>query len=201
MSKTVLEVLAEKHNDWITMATSFGLNEEDTKDIVQDMYICVDKAVDDVERIMYKDKGVNTFYVYTTLKNLHWQGYYRGGSSKKTPDIKCFSELKYNDNDGMPNEFDEYIKKNNETHHECMEEELFNSVSLNDIREGVDSIKKEWHWYDRDIFDLHFNKGISMRKLAKGTTISLSSIFNTIDNGRNKIRKELKDQWDLYNQK
>ncbi len=192
MNKTVLEVLAEKHNDWIAMATSFGLSEDDSKDIVQDMYICIDKAVSDVERIMYKDKGVNTFYIYTTLKNLHWQGYYKGSSSRKTPDIKCFSEFKNNvnivDTDRIPEEFD------------CMDEELFNSVSLNDIKKGVDSIKKEWHWYDRDIFDLHFEKGVSMRKLAKGTTISLSSIFNTIDNGRNKIRKELKDQWDSYNQ-
>ncbi len=188
MNKTVLEVLAEKHNDWIAMATSFGLSEDDSKDIVQDMYICIDKAVSDVERIMYKDKGVNTFYIYTTLKNLHWQGYYKGSSSRKTPDIKCFSEFKNNVNIMDTEEF------------ECMDEELFNSVSLNDIKKGVDSIKKEWHWYDRDIFDLHFEKGVSMRKLAKGTTISLSSIFNTIDNGRNKIRKELKDQWDSYNQ-
>jgi hypothetical protein len=38
-----------------------------------------------------------------------------------------------------------------------------------------------------------------MRKLSSDTTISLSSIFNTISNGRGKIKKKLKKDWEIYN--
>ena len=42
---SVLQVLAERHNDWIRMASSFGLSDYDVEEIVQERYIRIDKAV------------------------------------------------------------------------------------------------------------------------------------------------------------
>ena len=35
----VLNLLAEKHNDWINVVKSFGASKEVAEDVVQDMYI------------------------------------------------------------------------------------------------------------------------------------------------------------------
>lgn len=197
---TVLQVLAENHDDWIRMAASFGLNDDDVNEIVQEMYICVDKAVDDVDRIMYNDKEVNSFYIYTALKHLHWQKFHKSGRAKKRINVRYLSELKHSEEQEDQMMFQQFLKAENSLPDQ-FEEELFGDISTKDISDKIDSAMEDWHWYDKKIFNLYFRNGISMRKLASDTTISLSSIFNTISNGRGKIRKKLKKEWESYNNK
>ena len=195
---TVLQVLAEKHDDWIRMASSFGLSDDDVQEIVQEMYICVENAVDDVDRIMYNNKEVNTFYVYTALKHLHWQGFHKAGRSKKRVDVRYFSELKHSEEENDKMLFQQFLRTENSLPDE-FEQELFGDVTTEYIGGKIDKMMEDWHWYDKKIFNLYFKTGISMRKLASDTTISLSSIFNTISNGRGKIKKKLKKDWEIYN--
>ena len=62
----------------------------------------------------------------------------------------------------------------------------------------VDKKVSEWNWYNRKIFYLYFWLGIPMRRLSKSTTISLSSIFNTISNLRGILTKEISTKWRSY---
>jgi predicted DNA-binding protein YlxM (UPF0122 family) len=58
------------------------------------------------------------------------------------------------------------------------------------VFERVENLVEDWYWYDRGIFNLYYHKGMSMRHIAKETKISLSSIFNTLKNAKEAIRKE-----------
>ena len=195
---SVLQVLAESHDDWIRMASSFGLSDDDVQEIVQEMYIRVDNAVKDVDRIMYDEDKVNTFYVYTTLKHLHWQNFHKVGRAKKRLELRYYSELRDSEVEHDSLMFNKFVKSE-ETLYEDFELEFIESLSDLDMCGKVEDITNDWHWYDRKIFDLYFKEKMSMRKLASNTTISLSSIFNTIDNCRDKIKSSLKKDWENYN--
>lgn len=193
----VLEVLAKNHDDWIKMAGSFGLNSCDVEDIVQEMYVCVDKAVSDVSRIMYSKDKVNTFYIYTTLKHLHWQNFHKAGNIRKRIDLRYSSELKYSDSDDDLSMYKNYMDLQNSVLDE-FDVDYKEKLTDVDMFNKIKTIYSDWHWYDKKIFDLYFKDDMSMRQLASKTKISLSSIFNTIDNCRDKLKNKMKKDWDNY---
>lgn len=55
---------------------------------------------------------------------------------------------------------------------------------------------KTWKDYERMLFMVHVNKGVSMRKMARESGISFTSIYNTIRNCKIKLI-----QWQKENQK
>ena len=55
----------------------------------------------------------------------------------------------------------------------------------------VETLVEDWYWYDKGIFNLYYHRGMSMRDIARETKISLSSIFNTLKNAKEAIRKEI----------
>ena len=68
--RTVIDLVADKHDDWIHMARSFGCSEDDANELVQEMYIRIHRYVESPEKIMYNETEVNTYYIYVTLRNL-----------------------------------------------------------------------------------------------------------------------------------
>jgi DNA-directed RNA polymerase specialized sigma24 family protein len=68
-----------------------------------------------------------------------------------------------------------------------------NAIELK-IVEEIDS----WHWYDKMLFEVYRNEKTSMRKMAAETKISLSSIFNTIKNCKEKIQDNVGEDWEDY---
>ena len=57
----ILNILAKRHTEWLRMASSFKINNEDANEIVQEMYIRMHDYTKDIERIMYNEKEINTF--------------------------------------------------------------------------------------------------------------------------------------------
>ena len=45
------------------MAKSFGCDDESANELVQEMYMKMLKHVDNVERILYNETEINTYYV------------------------------------------------------------------------------------------------------------------------------------------
>jgi predicted DNA-binding protein YlxM (UPF0122 family) len=62
----------------------------------------------------------------------------------------------------------------------------------------IDDIIEDWYWYDKKLTKLYLNTNMSMRDISKETKISLSSIFNTLTNAKEKIRKESKEEYKKY---
>ena len=159
------------------MAKSFGLSTDDENEIVQQMYVRLIDYVDNPKKIMYNDKEVNTFYVYVTLRNLYLSGFYKMNKAVLWDPLE-FSKLEH------------LIDNSSKTYEEKFE---FDKL-INKIESEVD----KWYWYDKRIFNIHFNDGMSMRKIAKETKISLSSIFNTLSNSKDKIKKKNNKDYEDY---
>ena len=160
-------------------------NKQDAEDIIQDMYILLDKYNVKLERIRYKD-GINKFFMYTTIKNMS---------------LQFFKKQKYHlDLDDIQIE---------------VEEDEEQKVAFNKLISKVDSIVAQWNYYDRTVFEMYMYSGLSYRDIAYGTKkkaklisnrkwlgdeavkrgnkISVSSMFNTIKQCRIKLQEELMD--------
>lgn len=180
MEVKLLNILAEKHKDWINMAKSFGLSNEDANEIVQQMYLRINDYVDDVDKILYNETEVNTFYVYVTMRNLYLSSTYKMKDRFVLWDNKKFSSL------------DTLIDDSNEITEE--------KIQLDNLITHIESEVDKWYWYDKKIFNIHIWDGMSMRKIARETKISLSSIFNTLSNSKSKIRRKTKKYYEKYRQ-
>lgn len=171
----MLEKLAVHHDLWIKMLINLGCNEENAKDLVQDMYIRLYELVKDPEKIMYND-DVNKYYVWTTLRNMYF-------TFVKKSNKTIFYRLL--DKDEVT--ADEYN----------MEED--NSFEV--VMGKINDITNEWTVYDKRLFELYFIKGLSLRAISKGANIGLTSIHNSIIKYKEILRENLsEDLIDYFNE-
>ena len=56
---------------------------------------------------------------------------------------------------------------------------------------------EDMHWYDSKMIRIHM-EGNSMNKIHRETDIGLTSIKNTIKNGKAKIYDQIKEDWEDY---
>ena len=170
---TVLDLLASNHKEWIKMAYKFGAGDY-AEDIVQEMYIRLNKYVEEPERIMYKNEP-NKLFVWVTLRNM-----VRNFQNKK--DILVFT--------GDMVEYD-------------YEEELFDYEEANGFERLIEKIwesTEELHWYDKKMFEVYHTTDMSMRDIEKETRISLYSIFDTLKKTKEYVKeKHYEDYQDLQN--
>ena len=175
-----IEVLAKRHDEWLKMAMSFGLQMNDARELTQEMYIRMDKYKPDVKEIMYNETEVNTFYVYTALSNLFHTGYHETGRNWKSKKTKVSYnsplleiDLGYDLDEfylfgDCPECYEAYIRKAKKLSVEMsdisdQEEELqamysrlmFESLFGN-IKKDIREFVSKWYWYDRKLFRLHF---------------------------------------------
>ena len=68
--KKYMELLYQKHKDWIDISKSFGLDEETAKDLVSEMYIKIIKKLDKGLDISYGSADVNYYYIFKTLRTM-----------------------------------------------------------------------------------------------------------------------------------
>ena len=164
----LLELLSAKHNDWLQMAYSFGLDTEDAEDLVQDMYIKMYNFTT-AEKIQYND-DINTFYVYITMRNLFYDKKKQEVPQVNIDTIRSLAqEEEQNDKEAL-------------------------EVLLVEIAQCVEDL----HWYDKKIFEIYYGRGETIRQLSKGSKISSSSIFNTIKNVRETIKAKCKEEYKDY---
>ena len=171
----MLEKLAVHHLLWIKMLVNLGCKVEDAQDLVQDMYIRLDRLVKDPSKMMYGD-DVNRYYVWTTLRNMYF-------SKLKKDRASIFYELR--DSDEI--EIDSY---------DTLEDDAFRNIT-----DKIDNITSKWSIYDKKLFELYFIKGLSLRAIAKGSKIGLTSIHTSILNYKQILRENLsEDLIDYFNQ-
>ena len=173
----LIDILAERDDEWMKMAMSFGIDKDKARDLVQDMYLRLETYVDDPERVMYNEDEVNTFYVYVTLRNL-----YLSEATKK----KQFYFLDYDMKGGTTDIEEEFS---------LMEREEAFSAIINKITDEVNN----WYWYDKKLWEIHFYDQRSMRSISNDTRISLSSIFNTLKRCKGIIRDMFNEDVEDFN--
>lgn len=186
----ILDILSNKHQDWFNMAKSFGLSNDDANEIVQEMYIRIYDYTKDIKKIMYNKTEVNTFYIYITLRNLYYSNFAKYGKSIKTKKIFLFTEM---DDNSIKKVYNNYYED-----YESYMQTVSKKKSLDKLHEKIEQTIDSWYWYDKKLTKLYFDSGMSMRDLSKETKISLSSIFNTLTNAKEKIRQNTKEEYKKY---
>jgi RNA polymerase sigma factor (sigma-70 family) len=175
----MLELLAKQQDDWIRIAYNMTDDMDEAKDLVQEMYLVVLEGKRSIGDITYKNQ-INRYFVWKLLRSLFVDEYRKKNSKKfiKTCEIII-------DKDDMAT--DDY---NN------IEDESFES-----IMSKIDSITKDWKVYDKQLFDLYYMKGFSLRQIAKGAGIGLNSIHNSVKSYREVLKGELsEDLMDYFNE-
>lgn len=187
MSSNILDILSKRHTEWLNMAKSFKLDNNDANELVQNMYLRMHDYTKDVKRIMYNEKEINTFYIYITLRNLYYSKFTNYKKKNKTV---LFSDI---DKENF-----KYIINKMSYDIDDFEDNYKKKVNLEALCNKIDSVIEDWYWYDKKLTKLYLNTDMSMRDISKETKISLSSIFNTLTNAKEKIRKESKEEYKKY---
>jgi DNA-directed RNA polymerase specialized sigma24 family protein len=165
-----MEIISKDHLEWIAIVRSFGGGIY-SEDIVQDTYLRIHKA-GSKKKIVVNGK-VNKAFMWVTLRN-NYINFARKNAKMYKVELK------------------DYHMKNRIEHDQ--KRYIANDVLEYKINEEV----KKWHWYDRDLFELITSGEISMRKLARESTISLSSIANTMNKCRRKLREAIGEDYEDY---
>ena len=65
-----MQLLFNKHQDWINIVKSFGVDEDVCEDIVQEMYYKIQLKLEKGLDIMYNETEINYYYIFKTLRSL-----------------------------------------------------------------------------------------------------------------------------------
>ena len=66
----IMQLLYKDHNKWIAIVKSFGCNDDTAKDIVAEMYVKINRAVERGLNLMFDENSINYYYVFRTLSSL-----------------------------------------------------------------------------------------------------------------------------------
>lgn len=112
------------------------------------------------------DKDINEAYFYFTLRSLTMDLH-----RKKVEMLPLSKEVEYDIS-------------------------LVDEINLLEITQPYLDFIETWDWYDKMLFMLWVDSGVSMREISRRTHIGFMSVYNTIKNCKLKIQK-----WEKENQK
>ena len=140
---------------------------------------------------MYDDKQKNTFYVYITLRNIYYSNFYNTGKNIKNRKVIYFSDIVDKDDSSK---LAKYMIEDPEEAENIIDKK----IKLDNLIDKIEDEINSWYWYDKKMTKLYMNTKMSMRDISKETKISLSSIFNTLTNAKEKIRKVADKEYKKY---
>jgi len=183
-----MELLSKYHKLWIAMGLSIGIRNDLVEDFIHEMYLKLNKYISDPQKIMYNETEPNKFYVYITIKNL-WNDYLRAKSKHRMVSIDELEENNENHKTYLPLIYDA-----NDTYHK-RNKDYAQQIILDNIQQEVDGWDR---WYDQKLFKIYYETDISMRKLAKDSHISVTSIFNSCKNYKQIINSKFNEDYQDY---
>ena len=158
----VLELLYKKHRDWCDIVESFGVNPDTAEDLVMEMYLRIDKYVKKGNDIMYDDTEVNYYYIFRTLKHLHYDLYKK---ETKIQTIDITEMINHPKADEAMNYDDLYDRYNEE----------------------LDKL----YFYHRKVFEI-VEGGLDCSKLSRMTNTSYHRIYHTYRKVKKHLLNRLK---------
>ena len=147
---SVINIIAKDHKRWITIAKSFGL-EEDAEDLVQDMYIKINQWKGKYDKtLMFNETEVNQYFIFKVLRNLFLD---KIKKQKKT--IKLSDTFYEPSTSAMSMEYSE---------------------RLDLVRSEIET----WCLYEKKIYELVFLEGKSMQWLSDKSGIEYHTIRRAV---------------------
>lgn len=144
---------------------------EVASDIVQMVFLRLLEMQSEGRTNFYEEDSLNFFYVYRACINT---------ALKYQRAKKKINKVSLDDFDVVDQEMDYEEKRAMENMIQKMEEEM-----------------GDLHWYDEKMMRIYM-EGTSMNKIHRETDIGLTSIKNTIKNGKAKIYDRIREDWEDY---
>ena len=169
MIKDKLILIAKKQKTWVEVVITFGCTKETAEDLVQEMYIKIQKLLEKgvTNDIMYYDE-INYYYIFKTLKSLYIDLKRKGKNIEKFSLDVPLSEA-----------IDNYYK--------------YNVDEIVNYDEEYDKIKislSKMYWYDRKVYEI-VEEGESLAELSRQSKIHYYSLYNTYNKVKRKLKKLL----------
>ena len=171
----MLEKLASNHKKWIGMVVNMGVNSSYAEDIVQEMYIRLNRLISDENKILFND-DINRYFVYVTLKNM---------------------VLTYKKREGRMTIFP-LFESDSDMEEEPIEDLLDENAYFHYLMDKIDNEVGSWDLYHRTLFEYHFKKGYSQREIARRSGISLTSVNNSCKNYKRIIKELMSEDIEDY---
>ena len=156
-----LSDIFKKHIIWIDIVCSFGCNKETAEDIVQEMYIKIDKKIKKGLNIDFGETDYNYYYIFKTLKTLFLD------LKRKESKVNIIQIENVRD---YLSDFD------------CQNyEQVYNEIQneLNNM-----------YWYDKKVYEI-IEGGESIAKFSRKSGIPYYSLYNTYKKVKEKLKKLL----------
>jgi len=166
-----LQHFADRHKEWLKIVIYFGADSETAKEIVQQMYLKIGEIElkeGNLKRFINYNGAINTVWVFKVLQNLYID------STKK----KEYKSQIYIEYDEQP------LDEQELEYHEILSKMQVVILSFNE--------------YEQMLLELYFVHDRSLREISKRTGIGVHSIFNTIKNVKEKIKKNIESQYTEY---
>jgi len=167
-----LAIVAKRHNEWIKIVNSFS-EYDFAEDLVQEMYLTIYKYADE-EKII-KNGVVSRGYIFFTLRSIYFQYY-----NSKRKIIKV-----YLDNEKTTTEIQNI-------------DEMDEQIAYNKICTLMDEHINNWRWYEKKLFLLYRDSGLSIRGIAAETGISWVSIYHTLKAAKQELKEEFGESYDDF---
>jgi predicted DNA-binding protein YlxM (UPF0122 family) len=78
------------------------------------------------------------------------------------------------------------------------EDSIESQQAINRIDELIEEETKNWHHYDKMLFDLYRKTELSMREIAEATNIHYTSIFHTLKRCKKRLQEAVGEDYSDY---
>lgn len=189
MEKSVLSIIAERHKEWVYIVKAYGCNHSIAEDIVQEMYIKMNRIISKGTNVMYNEDEINFYYIIRTLKSIYIDYCRRSKIDPVkigTQNRRAYEPEKILDADTGGRI---YFQKNLKTY-EPNETESEEAPDYEGVYKKISTELDKFYWFDKKVFDI-INSGTSISDLSRKTTIPYYTLYNTYRKVYNHLKKYL----------
>ncbi len=160
-----IELIHKHHKEWVGIARVLG--SKHPEDTVQESYYRLLKY-GDPSKFIQKDK-VHRGYMFFVIRNVFNDEYKKSKRMPKDDNMKVFKKLNEN--------------------------ELEKEKAFWRLCQKMDKELESLHWYDKKIFEIYRDSGMSIRKMASETKISWVNIFHTLKKVKIIMKEKFHEDW------
>jgi len=188
--KCVLTEIYKSHKIWLEIVQSFSVNADTAQDVVSEMYVNVQKHVQEKGAdIYYNDDQINYYFIYICLRNLVYD---LKRKEKKVTYTEITDKLDLDTDDEYIEAPDAYEKLRSIL--EWYEKPEYLNMLENETYLEDFSSDKMHLYYLRRIFKEVYLDGKKLAKFSRETKITYWSLRNTLKTIKRQIKNEYKNR-------
>jgi len=150
----MLELLAKRHNEWISIVRGLGCPPSYVEDVVQETYLRLHKYSETIyDKLILKDNEVNTFYMFVSLRN----------------GIRT-----------MMNEENNYVNFEEFYYDQYEEPSIEMEAAFTSLMSKIRNESNSWGKYHSKLFNTYYLTDFSMRDIREQTGTSLTHIYSNL---------------------